>query len=84
MDKDIAVPARPWWQFGYVWLLVAGPVAVILAGVATVVIAVRSQDPVVAEDYYKRGLEINRQLARERALLPAMQGRNHAATPTKP
>jgi len=27
-------------------------------------------------------MEINRQIASERALLPAMQGRNHAATPT--
>jgi hypothetical protein len=40
--------------------------------------------PLVAQDYYRRGVEINKQLARERALLPAMQGRNHAATPAKP
>jgi uncharacterized protein len=35
----------------------------------------------VAEDYYRQGIEINKQLARERAMLPATQARNHAATP---
>jgi hypothetical protein len=40
-------------------------------------------DPVVAEDYYRRGLNINKTLADENAqkLAPAMQSRNHAATP---
>ena len=47
-------------------------------------VAVASPDPVVAEDYYRQGIEINKQLARERATLPAMQARNHAATPAKP
>jgi hypothetical protein len=72
----------PWWKHGHVWLLIAGPVAVILAGIATTVIAVRSADPVVAADYYKRGIEINKTLAaRDAALLPAQQGRNHVSTP---
>jgi hypothetical protein len=72
----------PWWKHGHVWLIVAGPAAVVAAGVATIVIAVASPDPVVAEDYYRRGIEINKTLAaRDKALLPAQQGRNHAATP---
>jgi uncharacterized protein len=73
--------SRPWWQWGHVWLLIAGPAAVVVAGVVTTVIAVRGQDPVVAQDYYRRGMEINKTLARDKALLPAHQGRNHAATP---
>jgi hypothetical protein len=49
------------------------------------VIAVRSADPVVAADYYKRGIEINKTLAaRDKSQLPALQGRNHAATPVAP
>lgn len=79
------IQSGPWWKHGYVWLLIAGPAAVIVAGVATAVIAVRSPDPVVAEDYYRRGIEINKTLAaKERALMPAQQGRNHAATPERP
>ena len=84
MKSSKRAPGAPWWRFGHVWLLVAGPATVVVAGVATMVIAMKVQDPVVAQDYYRRGIEINKQLARERALLPAVQGRNHAATPTKP
>lgn len=74
----------PWWKHGHVWLLISGPAAVVVAGLLTAWIAVAGQDPVVDEDYYRHGLEINKQLAKDRAMLPAMQGRNHAATPAKP
>jgi uncharacterized protein len=77
--------SAPWWCHGYVWLVIAGPVAVILAGIATAVIAVQQPDPVIQPDYYRRGIEINKSLAaQERAQLPALQGRNHAATPSQP
>ena len=76
---------QPWWKHGHVWLLIAGPAAVIVAGIATVVLAVRTPDPLVAEDYYRRGIEINKTLpagdAAAKALMPALQGRNHAASP---
>jgi hypothetical protein len=79
------IKSGPWWKHGHVWLLIAGPAAVIVAGIATAIIAIRSPDPVVAEDYYRRGIEINKTLAaKERALMPAQQGRNHAATPERP
>ena len=57
----------------------------VVAGLATVWIAFHSQDPVVDENYYQQGLNINKTLAekeRQRALVPALQGRNHAATPS--
>ena len=47
--KDNA-PNAPWWRHGHVWLLIAGPAAVVLAGLVTAWIAVHGQDPVVAED----------------------------------
>jgi len=73
---------KPWWKHGHVWLVISGPAVVVVAGFVTLWIAVVRPDPVVAEDYYRQGMEINQQLARERAMLPAQQGRNHAATPT--
>ena len=80
--KDEITPAPlPWWRHAHVWLLIAGPAAVVVAGLVTAWIAARGQDPVVAQDYYRRGLEMNKTLAREKASLPALQGRNHAATP---
>jgi hypothetical protein len=76
--------SEPWWKHGHVWLLISGPAAVVVASLLTAWIAVVTNDPVIDADYYRHGIEINQQLARERALLPAMQGRNHAATPAKP
>lgn len=85
MPAESSPPCPPWWRHGYVWLLISGPAAVVVAGVVTMVIAVQRADPVVAADYYRRGIEINKTLAaRDKALLPAQQGRNHAATPTRP
>lgn len=83
MRNDAMTKAQPWWKHGFVWMILGGPAAVIVAGIATVVIAVRTPDPVVAADYYRRGIEINKTLAaKDKANLPALQGRNHAATPT--
>jgi uncharacterized protein len=71
----------PWYRYGHVWLVIAGPAVVVVAALATAWIAVRSPDPVLEEDYYRRGIEINKQLAADKASMPALQGRNHAATP---
>ena len=82
MDKNAQTPSAPWWKHGHVWLLIAVPAAAVIGGAATVVIAASGADPLVTPDYYRKGIEINQQLARERALMPANQARNHAATPT--
>jgi uncharacterized protein len=57
--------AQPWYRQPWPWLLMAGPATVIVAGIVTTVIAFTGADGVVADDYYKRGLAINRTLARE-------------------
>ncbi len=55
---------------------------VIVAGFITLWLAMSRPDPVVAEDYYQRGIDINKTLEHpEKSLAPAMKGRNHAATP---
>ncbi len=55
----------PWYREPWPWLLMAGPAAVVVAGIATVWIAVASSDGLVADDYYKQGLAINQTLQRE-------------------
>ncbi len=74
---------KPWWTHGLVWLIIAGPAIVVVAGIATLVLALRTPDPLVAQDYYRKGIEINKTLAAQggKAMMPAQQGRNHAATP---
>lgn len=58
---------RPWYRERWPWLLMAGPLAVLVAGAVTTWIAFASADGLVADDYYKQGLGINRRLAREDA-----------------
>lgn len=70
---------KPWWKFGYVWMIISGPVAVMVASFITLYFAIKIPDPVV-ENYYVKGMEINKTLAAEKALAPAMKARNHAAT----
>jgi len=81
--KNDTPDTKRWWQYGHVWLIIAGPAAVVVAGFVTLAIAIKTPDPVLAEDYYKRGLEINKTLAAEKdmQLAPAMQTRNHVVTP---
>lgn len=58
---------KPWYREPWPWLLISGPAAVLMAGVITTWIAFASADGLVAQDYYKQGLGINRRLAREDA-----------------
>jgi hypothetical protein len=58
-------PVKPWYREPWPWLLMSGPFAVIVAGAYTTVLAFSSTDGLVADDYYKQGLAINRTLARE-------------------
>lgn len=55
----------PWYRHRWPWILMSGPAIVVVAGIATAVLAVETDDPVVADDYYTQGLAINRELARE-------------------
>lgn len=55
----------PWYRHRWPWILMAGPAIVVVAGIGTAVLAVQTDDPVVADDYYTQGLAINRELARE-------------------
>lgn len=45
----------------------AGPAVVVVAGFITLFLAVRSNDGLVADDYYKQGLAINQTTARDQA-----------------
>lgn len=59
--------SAPWYRHRWPWILMAGPIAVVVAGAATIWIAFATADGLVAEDYYKQGLAINKVLAREEA-----------------
>jgi len=83
MQDDTLESPEPWWKFGHVWLVVAGPAVVVVASFVTFYLAVTRPDPVITEDYYRQGIEINKTLgdaAQAASLAPALQARNHAQT----
>ena len=51
--------SKPWWKFGHVWLVIAGPAVVVVASFITVYLAVTRPDPVI-DDYYRKDTEINK------------------------
>lgn len=89
-NKPADADAQPWWRFGHVWLVLAGPAVVVVAGFVTLYLAIRTPDPVVSG---QGGSAIVRpeqsgEAAGSTSLAPAVQARNHAATgevpPPKP
>ena len=59
--------AQPWYRERWPWILMAGPAIVVVAGFFTAWLAVRSDDGLVIDDYYKQGLAINQTLDRSDA-----------------
>lgn len=57
-------PDPRWWRHGMLWLVVGGPAVVVVAGFATLAIALAHPDPLTPTG--------------DRT--PAVQARNHAAT----
>ena len=60
-----AAELKHWYHEPWPWLLMAGPAAVVLAGLFTAYLAVVTSDGLVADDYYKQGLAINQTLTRD-------------------
>lgn len=58
---------NPWYREPFVWLLIAFPLTAVIAGFITLGLAISSDDGLVEDDYYRRGKEINRVLARDQA-----------------
>ncbi len=56
---------RPWYRERLVWMLIALPASAVLGGIVTIVLATRTSDGLVADDYYKQGIAINKTIARD-------------------
>jgi hypothetical protein len=54
----------PWYRQGWPWFLISLPAIAVVGGIATAVIAIRSDDGQVTADYYRQGLAINAEVAR--------------------
>src|ERR1035437_2551244 len=57
--------ARPWYTHRWPWMLMSGPLIVVVAAVYTGWIAFSQQDALVVDDYYRQGKAINQDLRRD-------------------
>jgi uncharacterized protein len=81
--KTPSTVLKPWYRETWPWLLMSGPAIVVVAGIYTAYLAVRTHDGLVVDDYYKQGLAVNKDLSRDTAARAAgysAQGTIDAAT----
>jgi len=74
--------APPWWKFGHVWMVIAGPAVVVVASFLTLYLALSSPNTVLETESVAQS-----RTGSGASLAPAMTARNHAATgvvPVKP
>ena len=64
-------PMQPWWRIRMVWLALGGPALVVLASFVTLFFAIQGRDTPLP----------GTGAAEAESNTPAMQARNHAATP---
>ncbi len=70
--RPAGAETTPWWRIRMLWLVIGGPLAVVIASFATLGLALRYPDPVLTP-----------QATASTAETPAVQARNHAATPQR-
>jgi len=75
MNRDMLQPTLPWWRVPMVWLVVGGPACVVVAAIATAIVAVRGGDTPLHESAVA--------VHQAGTMTPATQARNHAAAPRR-
>ncbi len=57
---------KPWHKHPLVWMMFSIPFSAVIMGVVMIWLAIDTDDGLVADDYYKQGLEINRVISRDK------------------
>lgn len=66
--------SKPWWRYPIVWMVIAGPLAVVVASFYTASLAIKHVDPV---------LDTSAGQVKVPSEAPAIQARNHSAEQAK-
>jgi hypothetical protein len=72
--------SQTWWKNGYVWMALGGPLVVVVASITTFFIAAHNPDPVIETNAKTSAMAKNGAPPAEDAMVPALIGRNNAAT----
>jgi hypothetical protein len=74
----------PWWKYGYLWMVIGGPLAVVIASFVTLYFVIKIPDPVYQDapggQVQAPAEETDAAAHHSGPLAPAMHARNHAAT----
>ncbi|WP_047248945.1 FixH family protein [Chromobacterium subtsugae] len=65
--QHTAHPPRPWYREPWPWILFGIPLVSIIVGIGFLAAAIKSDDGLVTDDYYKKGKAINMELRRDKA-----------------
>ena len=65
MASTMPEERKNWKQEPLVWLLIAIPAAAVVMGVVMITLAIQTYSGLVVDDYYKKGKQINRVIARD-------------------
>ncbi len=74
MTPNPAGPVQPWWRIGIVWLAFGGPALAVVGCLVTLALAISGAD---------RPLPTSADATGQPSAAPAVQARNHAATPQR-
>jgi len=59
MNKKSDMQSNPWFRNPMVWMVIFFPSLAVVGGIITIIIAVKTDDGLVVDNYYKKGLQIN-------------------------
>jgi uncharacterized protein len=76
-------PGAAWYREPMMWMVLGGPLVVVIASIITFVLAASQQDPVLERDPVAEAERVGKDLTPEQreSLQPAIRARNHVASP---
>ena len=69
-----------WWRFGHVWLVISGPLLVVVASFVSAYVAFQGDDTALIDDPAAIRAAHQMQVNKDHSMVPAIQARNHAAS----
>ena len=73
-------PTPAWWRYGHVWLIISGPLLVVIASFVSAFVAFQGNDTALIDDPAAIRAAHQMQVNKDHSMVPALQARNHAAS----
>ncbi|APW46271.1 hypothetical protein [Rhodoferax antarcticus] len=83
MSNNSVLDDKPWWTYGHLWLVISGPMSVVLACLVTFYFIANSPNQIITGQDIEIENVKNGQMIEGRDA-PAVMARNHAATGAVP